>query len=73
MRVQLTNLGIFRLAHEAEHQGGAQMRRVVVDLYCERMELEYGSTVGVSVAEPSTAQMLDPSARTVAPQPPRRL
>ena len=72
MRVQLSNLGIFRLAHEAAHHDGAHMRRVVVDLYCERMELEYGSTVGVAVAEPSIARALDVTPRTSAPQPPHR-
>jgi hypothetical protein len=72
MRVQLSNLGIFRLAHEAAHHDGTHMRRVVVDLYCERMELEYGSTVGVAVAEPSIARALDVTPRTSAPQPPHR-
>jgi hypothetical protein len=73
MKVQLGNLGIFRLAYESEHPDGAHIRRVVVDLYCERMELEYGNTVGVAVSQPAAAQILNVSPRTVAPRLPRRI
>ena len=73
MKVQLTNLGIFRLAYEAERPEGAQMRRVVVDLYCERMQLECGATVGVGVSELAAADVGNVAVRSITPQPPRRI
>ena len=68
MKVQLSNLGIFRLAYETARLDGVSMRRVVVDLYCERMELECGHTVGVALEAPTHAQPLTLATRAT-PQP----
>jgi hypothetical protein len=38
-RVNLSNCGIFRLSAEKVEAGSEQLRRLVADLYCERMEM----------------------------------
>ena len=37
-RVDFFNLGIYRLAYEEMEAGPDQVRRVSIELYCERME-----------------------------------
>jgi hypothetical protein len=44
-RVTLLNLGIFRLAPEKGMAGADQIRRVVVELYCERMQYVPGGAI----------------------------
>jgi hypothetical protein len=49
MRVHFSNLGIFRLAQESPHPLGSPTPRTVVDLYCERMQIEVGRLSDVAV------------------------
>jgi hypothetical protein len=41
--VSFFNLGIFRLAPEKPQPGAGQIRRIIAELYCERMEFNYGN------------------------------
>jgi hypothetical protein len=71
IKVQLSNLGIFRLAHESVRLD-AHLRRVVVDLYCERMEIEFGRGGGVVASDPvAAAPAFHVDTRPVTWPPPR--
>jgi len=72
LRVQLSNLGVYRLGYERD-AAGPQVRRVVVDLYCERMEIECAKSLGAAASESPGVATLDVGARAAVTWPPQRV